>query len=243
MTEAVNGAERPRRILEAATELLTCWGYRKVTVEEIATRAGISKSAVYLHWCTKDDVFAEVLIQEGLDLLSQVSASIRREPLEVRPHRLVANYLLGVGKRPLSRALHARDGKTLGPLAEFRSARLRAYEENVNDLQFQYYQCLADNDLLRPGTDVRIAMCAAREMFRGMISNLHENDLDGQALRRMATVIACTVKRAFEPLHDPPGDAVARAAEVSCRLFSGLLEPGPALEPQRTQAPLVPARP
>src|SRR5699024_2081534 len=47
-------AERADRILEAAGLLLVSWGHRKVTIEDVARRAGVGKGTVYLHFPTKD---------------------------------------------------------------------------------------------------------------------------------------------------------------------------------------------
>ena len=45
------------RILEVATGLFLQYGYKRTTVEDIATAAGIAKGSLYLHFKSKDDVF------------------------------------------------------------------------------------------------------------------------------------------------------------------------------------------
>ena len=43
-------------ILDAADRLLARYGYRKMTVEDIAREAGIGKGSVYLHFASKEEV-------------------------------------------------------------------------------------------------------------------------------------------------------------------------------------------
>jgi len=43
-------------ILDATDRLLARFGYRKMTVEDIATEAGIGKGTVYLHFTSKEEV-------------------------------------------------------------------------------------------------------------------------------------------------------------------------------------------
>ncbi|HWU06242.1 MAG TPA: TetR/AcrR family transcriptional regulator [Streptomyces sp.] len=64
---SVRRSERSRRAtLDAALELCTEKGYRRVTVEAIAARAGVSKKTIYRWWPSKGAVlleaFAEALI-------------------------------------------------------------------------------------------------------------------------------------------------------------------------------------
>src|SRR6188474_3422975 len=43
-------------ILDATNRLLARFGYRKMTVEDIAAEAGIGKGTVYLHFSSKEEV-------------------------------------------------------------------------------------------------------------------------------------------------------------------------------------------
>jgi AcrR family transcriptional regulator len=55
-------AERKRqRILDAAAQRFAAGGFSKVTVEEIATAAGVSKALVYHHFRGKEAIFEELL--------------------------------------------------------------------------------------------------------------------------------------------------------------------------------------
>ena len=43
-------------ILDATDRLLARYGYRKMTVEDIASEAGIGKGTIYLHFSSKEEV-------------------------------------------------------------------------------------------------------------------------------------------------------------------------------------------
>lgn len=56
MEKAPKSENKPRekRILQATARLLMRYGYDKMTMSDIATEAGISKGAIYLHYTSKE---------------------------------------------------------------------------------------------------------------------------------------------------------------------------------------------
>ena len=48
--------ERAEAILDAGDRLLARYGYRKMTIDDLAKEAGIGKGTVYLHFTSKEDV-------------------------------------------------------------------------------------------------------------------------------------------------------------------------------------------
>lgn len=54
-------AEHRDAILEAATEVFMRYGFRKASIDDIARRAGIGKGTVYLHFDSKEELFATVV--------------------------------------------------------------------------------------------------------------------------------------------------------------------------------------
>ncbi|WP_189875267.1 TetR/AcrR family transcriptional regulator [Streptomyces bluensis] len=109
--------ERAERILAAARELLTAWGYKRVTVDEIARRARIGKGTVYLHWKTKQALFAELLRRDLHKALGDVAADVGQDPSAALPGRLVREVFLRQAGDPVIRAVHAGDSEILGALA------------------------------------------------------------------------------------------------------------------------------
>ncbi|MFE4058234.1 helix-turn-helix domain-containing protein [Streptomyces sp. NPDC059096] len=109
--------ERAERILAAAHDLLLAWGYKRVTVDEIARRARIGKGTVYLHWRTKETLFAELLRRDFHQRLGTVAAGIERDPSAALPSRLVREVFLQQRHTPIAEAVHTGDSEVLGALA------------------------------------------------------------------------------------------------------------------------------
>ena len=108
---------REARILDAAGELLLTFGYRKVTVDDVARRAGVGKGTVYLHWSSKLELFATVLVREAAALTAAQLERLRSDPAEVQLHRTMRSLYLLVMRRPLARAFYAGDTELLGALS------------------------------------------------------------------------------------------------------------------------------
>lgn len=51
-----------RRLMEKAEELFVRRGYKAVTMDEIAKKAGISKMTIYGHFSSKEELFLEVVL-------------------------------------------------------------------------------------------------------------------------------------------------------------------------------------
>ncbi|MFD9124609.1 TetR/AcrR family transcriptional regulator [Kitasatospora sp. NPDC059571] len=54
-------AEKEAAILRAALELLASQGYTRLTLDQVATAAGVSKSTMFLRWKTKADLLTAAL--------------------------------------------------------------------------------------------------------------------------------------------------------------------------------------
>jgi|SRR5438270_7234311 len=67
--------KRRRRIAEAALSLFAGRGYSVTSVDDVVTRARVSKSAFYEFWGSKEDCFRDVLEQEGGALMHEVLAA------------------------------------------------------------------------------------------------------------------------------------------------------------------------
>lgn len=89
------------RVLEAAQSVFLRYGYRRVTMGDIASASGISRPALYLHFCNKETIFEAVLrdftaktlaeVREGLDAHATPEARLRFafEVWAVRPFGLL----------------------------------------------------------------------------------------------------------------------------------------------------------
>ena len=69
-------SEKKARVLETATSVFLRYGYRRTTMGDLATAAGISRPALYLLFCNKERVFEATLRQLAANLLEEIRAGI-----------------------------------------------------------------------------------------------------------------------------------------------------------------------
>ena len=68
--------QRAERILDAAAELILRWGYRKTTIDDIARQAGVAKGTIYLHWKTREELFAALIKREKVEVAEDIKQRI-----------------------------------------------------------------------------------------------------------------------------------------------------------------------
>ena len=71
-------ASREDLILDAADRLLARYGYRKMTIDDLAREAGIGKGTVYLHFRSKEDVVlshVDRLVNRVIARMREIAAS------------------------------------------------------------------------------------------------------------------------------------------------------------------------
>src|SRR6059058_4390369 len=73
MKRRVSRPEMQGKILDAADRLLARYGYRKMTIDDLAREVGIGKGTIYLHFRSKEDV-----------ALSRIDRVIERLKTELR---------------------------------------------------------------------------------------------------------------------------------------------------------------
>ncbi|CCA57068.1 TetR family transcriptional regulator [Streptomyces venezuelae] len=82
----VSLAQRKRQLVateltEAALQLLALKGFDAVTVDEIATAAGVSKRTFFRYFASKEDVVVQFLAGMGADIRADLAARPAGEPL------------------------------------------------------------------------------------------------------------------------------------------------------------------
>jgi AcrR family transcriptional regulator len=148
--------DRGERILDAAADLVLRWGYKRVTIEEVAKRAGIGKGTVYLHFRSRTWLFVCVLIRESLGLVDELTAAVRRDPAAAAIAEQVRLTYLEVQRRPLLRALFARDDDVLGELA--RGSDTDPVHALRSELAADLFRLLRERGLMRTDLDVPTQM-------------------------------------------------------------------------------------
>ena len=206
--------DRADRILDAAAELMVRLGYRKVTIDDIARRAGIGKGTVYLHWRTKKELFQALLMRESIAMTEQLQAAIDRDPQEIRMHRFVRTAYLLTMRSPLLAALLLRDTDVLGDLDHAQ----RSEDALVNE---RFYRLLVERGMLRDLPDLQFAVEAAvlGHYVIDTFTSHHQLELEAKA-----DSLARTVRAAFEPEDEPDPAAVARTATEISALMRDLTD-------------------
>jgi AcrR family transcriptional regulator len=70
---------RPQEVIDAALELFGDFGYAQTRLEDVASRAGISKGTVYLYFSSKQDLFEAVIHERALPWLQQIASQTPNE--------------------------------------------------------------------------------------------------------------------------------------------------------------------
>jgi AcrR family transcriptional regulator len=212
------GMSREARILDAAGELLLTFGYRKVTVDDVARRAGVGKGTVYLHWSSKLELFATVLVREAAALTAAQLERLRSDPAEVQLHRTMRSLYLLVMRRPLARAFYTGDTELLGALSHD-SKIARQVRGDEDALGPPYHAALYEHGLLAddpaedPAFDYRLSATVAGFF---VLERLLAADV---GLEAKADALAVTVRRTFEPVMPPSPAQLAAAAPVVIEMF------------------------
>ncbi|KIZ14884.1 TetR/AcrR family transcriptional regulator [Streptomyces natalensis] len=148
-------AERAERILEAAAELLLAWGYRRVTIDEIARRAKVGKGTVYLHWKTKDALFLAVLVKEQFHSQRRRLQRMRDDPLEILPGRHAGGIFREFLGQPVLRALYTDDSDLLGRLNDIAKKEFAQLIAEGDRVLCRHLEVLREHGLVRDDADIR----------------------------------------------------------------------------------------
>ncbi|WP_423462766.1 TetR/AcrR family transcriptional regulator [Promicromonospora sp. MS192] len=109
-------AERAERILAAATELVLRWGYDKTTIDDVARLAGVAKGTIYLHWSSREELFAALMRWDRAQMIGAVRRELRDHPETATLPGLFGHLAREIHRRPLLQAALVQDSAVLGKL-------------------------------------------------------------------------------------------------------------------------------
>lgn len=89
--------ERLDTILDAAFRAFATYGYRRTAMDDIAKGAGISRSALYLHFRNKEDIFRSLAARYFDDALRDMVSALER-PGQTLERALLAAFIAKDGK-------------------------------------------------------------------------------------------------------------------------------------------------
>ncbi len=111
MKSAVRNISTREAILEATDRLLARYGYKKMTIDDLAAEVGIGKGSVYLHFSSKEEI-----------ALSHIDRIIER----------LKSNLRAIAARPAKADKRLKD--MLCERVLFRFDSVQHYTQNLNDL-------------------------------------------------------------------------------------------------------------
>lgn len=212
---------RAHHILDVAGDLVLRWGYDKTTVEDIARRAGVAKGTIYLHWKTREELFAALLRRERVEMITEVRRRIGEGPATLRELlRLLASETLS---RPLIRASVLGDSEVLGRLTRQKRDRTAGAEL---DAGFQgYFGTLLEHGALRSDLSPAEQVTTLVSILYGFLSVPSMMPAGYRpADERLAELIADAGGRALEPGGPIPPAAARAVARATLEYVDAAVE-------------------
>ncbi|ANY05713.1 TetR/AcrR family transcriptional regulator [Pseudonocardia sp. HH130630-07] len=151
---AGTGDDRMDRVLDAAAELLVRQGYRRVTIEDVARRAGVGKGTVYLHVRTKDALLLTVVLRSQRRLFADLADRMAAEPEFVLPWRMIALIYERMQADAVTRAMYLGDAEVLGRLAHEAAGTLGELAGRRDTVVREHFGALRDAGLVDTDTSV-----------------------------------------------------------------------------------------
>jgi AcrR family transcriptional regulator len=202
-------------VLDAASELLVRWGYQRVTMEDVASQAGIGKGTLYLHFRTKEALFLTVLLRGYRSMITGITGRMRADPREVLPSRMMRSLYLALLDDPVARTIYFGDTELLGRLAREAASTLGELRSRGIEIGQTHFELLRQAGLLR--TD--LALPAQLYLLDAIGSGFYfveplELPFAPAAPAARADVMAHAVAAALEP-PNPPTPTRELAAAVA----------------------------
>jgi AcrR family transcriptional regulator len=157
--------ERAHRILDAAATLILRWGYQKTTLDDISREAGVAKGTIYLHWKTREELFAALIKREKVETAVDLQQRISADPAGSTLRGTLKHSALALMKRPLLKAVLLNDMNILGKLAQHDHNSI-AYKEKITGFT-TYLEFLREHELIRTDLSLRAQAYIYSAIFMG----------------------------------------------------------------------------
>jgi AcrR family transcriptional regulator len=188
---------RAQRILDAAAALILRWGYNKTTLDDISRQAGVAKGTIYLHWKTREELFAALIKREKLEMAEDLKQRIKRDPQGATLRGILKHSALALMKRPLLKAVFLRDMEVLGKLAHSEHSSAASAERLAGFKT--YLELLREHDLVRIDLSLRAQVYMFSAIFAGffLVAPLVPDEFtlsDEELAELMAETVHCTLE-------------------------------------------------
>jgi AcrR family transcriptional regulator len=212
-SEGEKREERAQRILDAATTLLLRYGYHKTTIGDIAREAGVGKGTLYLHWNSREALFAALMLREKVAMASDIQQCLASNPAGASLRGLLKHAALSLLRRPLLKAVLLRDTQIFG--AWVGREQSSSLSTDVLAGFTAYLEMLRAQGLVR--TDLSVHMLAA--LFGSIFLGFFQAqpllpDAMKPSEEELAELMAETGHRTLEPVEPIPSAALEIASHT-----------------------------
>ena len=123
---------KEKQIVDAARKLFYKFGFKKVSMDDIAREAGVTKKTVYTYFSSKEELF-KYFIQEELDNMKKIVEDIEKEDLDFfeAVHQIIFQLIKYKNKRQFF--------KLMTNEAEVLKSSIASKSLNLIDEQIQSY--------------------------------------------------------------------------------------------------------
>lgn len=204
---------RAQRILDAASTLISRDGYDQITIENIAREAGVGKGTLYLHWTTREALFAALILREKVAMAEDISHRLARDPEGATLRGLLKHAALALLQRPLLKAVLLQDTEVFGKFIQREQSS--AISTQVLAGFTAYLEMLHKQGLVRTDLSLHALAALFGSIFTGFfLARPLLPDAFKPSDEELAELMAETGHRTLEP-HDPaPSSALQIASHT-----------------------------
>jgi len=211
--EAERREARAQRILDAASTLILRYGYHKTTIDDIAREAGVGKGTLYLHWKTREALFAALILREKVAMAEDIKQRIACDPAGATLRGLLKHSALALMQRPLLKAVLLRDTEVFGKLVQREQSS--ALSAEVLAGFSTYLQGLREQGLVRTDLSLQAQAAIFSSIFTGFfLAAPLLPDAFKPSDEELAELMAETGHRTLEPRDPVPSAAFQIASHT-----------------------------
>jgi AcrR family transcriptional regulator len=183
MNESATIPSKRQRAIEAGARVFLRFGFARATMGEIAQAAGMSRPALYLIFCSKEEVFEAVVAHWIEDSLARIAAGLASRPTLGEKLRFACEIWCVEG---LERALANPDVRDMTRLPAVRKSYAR------------FEACLTD--ILREAAERSGLGVTAGDLARVIVSAMQgfkQTAQSGEEMRHLIAVQILAIERAL----------------------------------------------
>jgi len=204
---------RAQRILDAASTLILHDGYDKTAIEDIARKAGVGKGTLYLHWNSREALFAALLLREKVAMAEDIKQRIAGDPAGASLHGLLKHAALALLQRPLLKAFLLRDTQVFGKVVQREQSSALSTEVLAGFTA--YLETLRQQELARTDLSLHATVTLFSFIFVGFFLAVpFLPDAFKPSDEELAELIAETGHRTLEPRDPLPESSLQTASHT-----------------------------